>query len=138
MRISDWSSDVCSSDLLIGGESLGKRDATIVVARRSEVAHEAYLSNAPEEEELCIQSCMSLADIRLALPTETTVVETLPERAFAKMLSPQTLWIAEDKSATPRFLYFHAHSASAVIRSEEHTSELQSLMPISYAVFCLK
>src|SRR3546814_1765398 len=58
---------------LIGGESLGKRDATIVVARRSEVAHEAYLSNAPEEEELCIQSCMSLADIRLALPTETTV-----------------------------------------------------------------
>src|SRR3546814_19812188 len=31
------------------------------------------------------------------------------------MCSPQTLWIAEDKSATPRFLYFHAHSASAVI-----------------------
>src|SRR3546814_18322738 len=29
-------------------------------------------------------------------------------------------------------------SASAVIRSEEHTSELQSLMRISYAVFCLK
>src|SRR3546814_8813092 len=28
--------------------------------------------------------------------------------------------------------------ASAVVRSEEHTSELQSLMRISYAVFCLK
>src|SRR3546814_2625671 len=30
------------------------------------------------------------------------------------------------------------HSAAAMVRSEEHTSELQSLMRISYAVFCLK
>src|SRR3546814_1277209 len=30
------------------------------------------------------------------------------------------------------------HTYSAVMRSEEHTSELQSLMRISYAVFCLK
>src|SRR3546814_5008832 len=32
----------------------------------------------------------------------------------------------------------HAEGAHAVIRSEEHTSELQSLMRISYADFCLK
>src|SRR3546814_15785581 len=32
----------------------------------------------------------------------------------------------------------HADSASDLCRSEEHTSELQSLMRISYAVFCLK
>src|SRR3546814_5758657 len=31
-----------------------------------------------------------------------------------------------------------AHSLDRVLRSEEHTSELQSLMRISYAVFCLK
>src|SRR3546814_3150938 len=31
-----------------------------------------------------------------------------------------------------------AHHAASVARSEEHTSELQSLMRISYAVFCLK
>src|SRR3546814_1926063 len=30
------------------------------------------------------------------------------------------------------------HSGSSAVRSEEHTSELQSLMRISYAVFCLK
>src|SRR3546814_18603490 len=30
------------------------------------------------------------------------------------------------------------HGGSVMIRSEEHTSELQSLMRISYAVFCLK
>src|SRR3546814_1544147 len=32
----------------------------------------------------------------------------------------------------------NSRSATTVIRSEEHTSELQSLMRISYAVFCLK
>src|SRR3546814_6240615 len=32
----------------------------------------------------------------------------------------------------------HGRSLSAGLRSEEHTSELQSLMRISYAVFCLK
>src|SRR3546814_1383768 len=34
--------------------------------------------------------------------------------------------------------YFRAHPEEAQKRSEEHTSELQSLMRISYAVFCLK
>src|SRR3546814_5221588 len=34
--------------------------------------------------------------------------------------------------------FFTAIGDSAVLRSEEHTSELQSLMRISYAVFCLK
>src|SRR3546814_9985503 len=35
-------------------------------------------------------------------------------------------------------LPFHHHPAFQALRSEEHTSELQSLMRISYAVFCLK
>src|SRR3546814_5010366 len=34
--------------------------------------------------------------------------------------------------------FFHGGDLKGVIRSEEHTSELQSLMRISYAVFCLK
>src|SRR3546814_8313381 len=33
---------------------------------------------------------------------------------------------------------YRSHAAIAFVRSEEHTSELQSLMRISYAVFCLK
>src|SRR5881392_918524 len=41
--------------------------------------------------------------------------------------------------STPASLAARPHSASALpIRSEEHTSELQSLCVISYAVFCLK
>src|SRR3546814_6140215 len=40
--------------------------------------------------------------------------------------------------ATARAGQHHFHGAGRQIRSEEHTSELQSLMRISYAVFCLK
>src|SRR3546814_2344123 len=40
----------------------------------------------------------------------------------------------EGRTASPR----HAHASGQPGRSEEHTSELQSLMRISYAVFCLK
>src|SRR3546814_6750508 len=47
------------------------------------------------------------------------------------------------RTRTPRSAAFHASYASrrpvgSLCRSEEHTSELQSLMRISYAVFCLK
>src|SRR3546814_3105717 len=37
-----------------------------------------------------------------------------------------------------KIVWFHDHRGAVVLRSEEHTSELQSLMRISYAVFCLK
>src|SRR3546814_4905202 len=40
--------------------------------------------------------------------------------------------------ATVTCLSFHAAKGAVRMRSEEHTSELQSLMRISYAVFCLK
>src|SRR3546814_8993288 len=38
----------------------------------------------------------------------------------------------------PGYRVYYAMSGHQVVRSEEHTSELQSLMRISYAVFCLK
>src|SRR3546814_7346757 len=38
----------------------------------------------------------------------------------------------------PEWFYNSVIDRSLVLRSEEHTSELQSLMRISYAVFCLK
>src|SRR3546814_6643958 len=50
---------------------------------------------------------------------------------------------AVDQFADAAFAFHAAHDRSGVadldvLRSEEHTSELQSLMRISYAVFCLK
>src|SRR3546814_6594808 len=41
-------------------------------------------------------------------------------------------------SVPKRFVESLSHAFPIKIRSEEHTSELQSLMRISYAVFCLK
>src|SRR3546814_5798262 len=91
MRISDWSSDVCSSDLPV----------------------------LPESERL------AAAEAFIAALGIFTVYGSA---------SPY-YHIAEDRIHMPDFSAFHdAHG----FRSEEHTSELQSLMPISYAVFCLK
>src|SRR3546814_10899705 len=85
MRISDWSSDVCSSDLHI--TSAG-------------TLH--YFGG----NEICMGGCRD------------------PARAIA--------FRAVRDSGLP------IHIERLHIRSEEHTSELQSLMRISYAVFCLK
>src|SRR3546814_4256094 len=50
----------------------------------------------------------------------------------------ETVQPVKEKTGGSTFKNPAGHSAWKVIRSEEHTSELQSLMRISYAVFCLK
>src|SRR3546814_7801608 len=88
MRISDWSSDVCSSDLRCA-------------------------SRSPHVE------------VGSRLPSlQLSVSRILPAACHEAERPPFAL----DKT----FQYL------PVFRSEEHTSELQSLMRISYAVFCLK
>src|SRR3546814_4268969 len=105
MRISDWSSDVCSSDL---GRAPDLGTGLFVgVAPGVEVrAHRSSFSSS-------VRGSMS-ASPRSALMRSTS-------RAFA--LSPSITVAVRGMPAR---------------RSEEHTSELQSLMRISYAVFCLK
>src|SRR3546814_9063396 len=97
MRISDWSSDVCSSDLGYAGWTAGQLD-----------------------EELTRHGWFA---------TPAT-----PELLFDTPAADR--WSAAFASAgiDPRLL----SATSGRARSEEHTSELQSLMRISYAVFCLK
>src|SRR3546814_1552029 len=74
-----------------------------------------------------------------------TLVATLYELGWfgvAAMIALWTVMFAAAASARgDRFLLIAAHFAFFLLnmaRSEEHTSELQSLMRISYAVFCLK
>src|SRR3546814_9137825 len=67
--------------------------------------------------------------------------ELHPKRPFAGTCVPSTdgspcAGAADQKQEPPPVTYVPQLAASA--RSEEHTSELQSLMRISYAVFCLK
>src|SRR3546814_7312320 len=93
MRISDWSSDVCSSDLRL------------------------LVTGGPREVE-ALRDNPGLIGADLA-----------KTRSFRRGKA----WIAILCMAGVVTL-----AALEVMRSEEHTSELQSLMRISYAVFCLK
>src|SRR3546814_4469465 len=105
MRISDWSSDVCSSDLVVGNiicrvdrQREGEQSAD-GAAPRPVVAFVDGNARHPDPE----RTCSVIARQRREGRDETLLGDV--ERG---------------------------------IRSEEHTSELQSLMRISYAVFCLK
>src|SRR3546814_7182220 len=112
MRISDWSSDVCSSDL---GAATG----------------DVGLRRHPEARELIMTGLGSF--LKRGSPRgEAAVAPAVPEGA--------SLSVNEGVEKRQRMLLFGVGGLllTAAVRSEEHTSELQSLMRISYAVFCLK
>src|SRR3546814_5578239 len=109
MRISDWSSDVCSSDLR------AKHWLSVGAQPSDRVAR--FLDAAGIKERAARNN-----------PNKAAPGEKAKERAEEKATK---LAEAEEAAAA-------AAAAPAPERSEEHTSELQSLMRISYAVFCLK
>src|SRR3546814_1170058 len=109
MRISDWSSDVCSSDLEIDG-----------------VLHEYSTIEGLQEDVL--EVLLNLKDVAIRMGTGESSTLTLAKSG------PGIVTAADIKTDHNVEILNGEH----VIRSEEHTSELQSLMRISYAVFCLK
>src|SRR3546814_5899294 len=115
MRISDWSSDVCSSDLAAvpgnAAEGFFEQLATDRI-----VDHVYALT--------CSQFLQALLEAGIG------VVDQLIGAGLFGNLKLFSCRGCGDHFRTHGFAYFH--------RSEEHTSELQSLMRISYAVFCLK
>src|SRR3546814_2301626 len=112
MRISDWSSVVCSSDLFAGPvptelvKALGKTPGTWS-AVFGPIAEQAFNS-------------WYTARYVDAIAAAGKAVKPLPMYTNASLSDP-----------------FVEPRPTGVQRSEEHTSELQSLMRISYAVFCL-
>src|SRR3546814_4265234 len=115
MRISDWSSDVCSSDL-------------------NAVYGKAGFRNAGGENNLAHASFSGANGSALVRRVERTV----------QLVNDDSRWQSIQPLGSTFYLG-HAWQKSEQIaalllqrRSEEHTSELQSLMRISYAVFCLK
>src|SRR3546814_6566522 len=86
---------------------------------------------------LTFMSGDSLEDFALALllgliiGTYSTVFVATPLASYLQQVQPFSREKKERKERDPS-------DSGAVVRSEEHTSELQSLMRISYAVFCLK
>src|SRR3546814_10167064 len=111
MRISDWSSDVCSSDLFL--------------AQLLDQLHAGHLGQAEVDD----------ADVERHLAPHVqaflAVLGGVHRETFA-------LQARGERLAQRGFVFDEENSHRLLQRSEEHTSELQSLMRISYAVFCLK
>src|SRR3546814_7273504 len=133
MRISDWSSDVCSSDLLPGAAQFvqvglgGGNDPAIHghALVRTQAFEGAFLQH-PQQLDLQGQghAFHFIEEQRAAVG-----VLDLADPPFASAGKSVGL-VAENLAFEEVF-----RQAAAVERSEEHTSELQSLMRISYAVF---
>src|SRR3546814_2742073 len=106
MRISDWSSDVCSSDLdnvKVAGVVVGK------------------VTSVSTDDGQAVVS-MQIDDDHADLPKDSSAA------------------IRWRNLIGQRYVYLYPGDSAEALqdRSEEHTSELQSLMRITYAVFCLK
>src|SRR3546814_4137221 len=122
MRISDVSSDVCSSDLDVAlllvdlAAALADRSALDAVDALFDSRAVLLLNKVDRCEPAAVDRlCQELQD-RRPLPLSVKTGQGL-EALLARLVE---------------------RAGQAFGRSEEHTSELQSLMRISYAVFCLK
>src|SRR3546814_7897799 len=126
MRISDWSSDVCSSDLLLAPrhhDGHGRKRLGALPGR----GRGGFLAAAQESEQRRYRDhCRDgYAD------DDPPALAPLGEHAFVEHLA-----LKRPAPPSRRFEVHGPHSLYTDGRSEEHTSELQSLMRISYAVFC--
>src|SRR3546814_6244241 len=116
MRISDWSSDVCSSDLF-------------TTDRGAAALNDYARANDPFTKVGRQQISVEVSSVIRASPDSFRVAWT--ERHYENgQLSTTERWTA--------IITIVIQIPRNADRSEEHTSELQSLMRRSYTVFCLK
>src|SRR3546814_5554327 len=127
MLISDWSSDVCSSDLhltLAGRYDIEKRSVV-------ELAPDAINPVTGANYNLCIQ----------ARGPGTTLADCQASETFKEFEPKASISYDLGRTGSVYASYGKGFKSGGFnplgSRSEEHTSELQSLMRISYAVFCL-
>src|SRR3546814_1155246 len=126
MRISDWSSDVCSSDLAAGNildTQVGMSMASIFdpIQGHQTSLHGQFLSQFAAYLFMASGAFLVFLDLLLTSYTVWPVMSFFPDIKVAGI-----------------HLFVGQFSYLMTARSDEHTSELQSLMRISYAVFCLK
>src|SRR3546814_1109655 len=115
MRISDWSSDVCSSDLGVGGPGAGETQGLVL---RRQALGGAAIGGAHLRH--------GGGDLRLVERVGDGIVAVGPD------ILPQ-----HHGDPARRAEQFGTLAEDAAVRSEEHTSEPQSLMRNTYAVLCL-
>src|SRR3546814_3185762 len=135
MRISDWSSDVCSSDLEVGAllrEQQLERGGLVGVRR-------AVDSGEADQLERIADAC----GVQHEHPNrDRDFIFREFREIFADIVVERQLFLLDQLGRGERGELLRDRGrikeSVTIERSEEHTSELQSLMRISYAVFCLK
>src|SRR3546814_4654510 len=142
MRISDWSSDVCSSDLRLQDVRPAIADCNVyvlpsyregtprTVLEAMAMGRAIITTDAPG----CRQTVQAGHNGLLVQPRSVNELVQAMESLHA---NPDQVAVMGAHSRTLAETRFNVHKVNAA-RSEEHTSELQSLMRISYSVFCLK
>src|SRR3546814_3020699 len=131
MRISDWSSDVCSSDLIIlDPEASPAWWAELKTTNRLDPAFQHHALMVAESYRQFMDKPLGDDEVRVRFSAQPYIVSA----EKAGQLIQQSQLMASYSDHNPPFEFKSGRGG----RLEEHTSELQSLMRISYAVFCLK
>src|SRR3546814_10213616 len=125
MRISDWSSDVCASDLPAPPEGRARRSAAAVGMARA--GRNRAQGGGVRHLGLCDKGLVAAQALAVPLQNDADRQPQLHGRPLGR----------DQRAAAPGRAAQPQELGTTVLRSEEHTSELQSLMRISYAVFCL-
>src|SRR3546814_640833 len=163
MRISDWSSDVCSSDLNTGGMGAYSPAPVLTAALEERVMDEIIrptvraMADADMPYSGVLYAGLMLTaqgpklieyNARFGDPEcqvlmmrlESDLVDLLLATAQGRLAALGSVTLS-DKAALTVVMAANGYPGApdkGGARSEEHTSELQSLMRISYAVFCLQ
>src|SRR3546814_8045207 len=126
MRISDWSSDVCSSDLDC---NVCLAPAVLCFKAGGKLADDAIAIEYLADGTVWFTTLVYCSDELAVLQLDTVVRDYDAGKVNRLLVTGHEVVIACDISRAV---------ANLAERSEEHTSELQSLMRISYAVICSK
>src|SRR3546814_3469132 len=150
MRISDWSSDVCSSDLIRLSSELESGDDAALSATVDTLVTSGLLTRYEAGSENVYS--IDPAKHPVASYYRNIIAHHFLDRAMIELAlfelrdadsgdATAAFWAKIDRLRDLfKFEFFYPPRGEhlAAIRSEEHTSELQSLMRISYALFFLK
>src|SRR3546814_3632873 len=133
MRISDWSSDVCSSDLMEHKNKkpreVAARELNTDIVISPQVPPTLLVHAKDDTVDPVHYSEVYARELRNAGVDVTLNIYETGGHAFG---------VSKQGTDTDRWMDDALEWLKKKGRSEEHTSELQSLMRISYAVFCLK
>src|SRR3546814_6653790 len=132
MRISDWSSDVCSSDLLYNSlRATWERGLEDIAFVRVIQRHRDYI-NAKDLKKVSALNEADCDAFAAGFKKCCDIVDAHDPSSGRNAAPPPPTDLFQDIQALKDW------AASLRDRSEEHTSELPSLMRTQYAVFCLK